>query len=72
MRMSAGPRTVRMLFDLRPPQRTSLSPVITRMQAFLKENNLTPVCEGYTRQYSWHVDENGLQWQFSELIVPVQ
>ena len=71
MRMSAGPRTVRMLFDLRPPQRTSLSPVIARMQAFLKENDLTPACEGYTRQYSWHVDENGQQRQFSELIVPV-
>lgn len=72
MRMSAGPRTVRLLFNLRPPHHASLSPVITCMQNFLKENNLTPLCEGYTRQYSWHMDQSGQQWQFSELIVPIQ
>ncbi|MBQ4264313.1 MAG: MerR family transcriptional regulator [Clostridia bacterium] len=71
MRMSAGPRSVRMLFDLRPPKRTSMSPIIARMQTYLAENNLTPASEGYTRQFSWHVDENGQQRQFSELIVPI-
>ena len=71
MRMSAGPRSVRMLFDVRPPERTSMAPVIARMQAYLSEHRLTPAAEGYTRQYSWHVDETGQQRQFSELIVPV-
>ena len=71
MRMSAGPRSVRMLFDLRPPERTSMQPVIAAMQTYLKENNLTPAAEGYTRQFSWHVDETGRQRQFSELIVPI-
>ncbi len=71
MRMSAGPRSVRMLFDLQPPERISMQPVIAKVQAYLRENNLTPAAEGYTRQYSWHVDETGRQRQFSELIVPV-
>ena len=71
MRMSAGPRSVRILFDLRPPERKSIAPVITAMQNYLKENNLTPVADGYTRQFSWHVDTDGLQRQFSELIVPI-
>lgn len=71
MRMSAGPRSVRMLFDLRPQQQPAMAPVIARMQAYLKEQNLTPAAEGYTRQFSWHVDETGQQRQFSELIVPV-
>ena len=72
MRMSAGPRSVRMLFDLRPPQHTSMAPVIREALAFLKENGLTPVSEGYTRQFSWHVDKTGRQRQFSELIIPVK
>ena len=72
MRMSAGPRTVRMLFSLRPPQNTSLSPVLLRMRAYLAEQHLTPICEGYTRQYAWHVDSTGAKCQFSELIVPIQ
>ena len=71
MRMSAGPRSVRMLFDLQPPKRTDIAPVIAAMQDYLRENNLTPAAEGYTRQFSWHVDESGQQRQFSELIVPV-
>ena len=71
MRMSAGPRSVRMLFDLQPPARTSMAPVLSKMQAYLSENNLIPAAEGYTRQFSWHVDESGQQRQFSELIVPV-
>lgn len=72
MRMSAGPRSVRMLFDLLPPQKTSLAPVIARAQAFINENGLTPVSDGYTRQFSWHVDERGRQCQFSELIIPIK
>lgn len=71
MRMSAGPRSVRMLFDLQPPARTAMSPILAKMQAYLKEQGLTPAAEGYTRQFSWHVDESGQQRQFSELIVPV-
>jgi len=72
MRMTAGPRSVRVLFDLNPPQRTSMLPVIKAALAFIKENNLTPVSEGYTRQFSWHVDKDGRQRQFSELIIPVK
>ncbi len=72
MRMSAGPRSVRVLFDLRPPQRTSMQPVIKAALAFIRDNGLMPLCEGYTRQFSWHVDENGRQRQFSELIIPVK
>ena len=71
MRMSAGPRCVRMLFDLRPPERSDMAPVIAAMQTYLKENDLTPASEGYTRQFSWHVDTDGLQRQFSEMIVPI-
>ena len=72
MRMSAGPRSVRVLFDLNPPQRTSMAPVLRTALAFIRDNGLTPICEGYTRQFSWHVDENGTQRQFSELIIPVK
>ena len=72
MRMSAGPRSVRMLFDLCPPQRVSMTPVIDKMVAFIRDNGLTPVCDGYTRQFSWHVDESGQQRQFSELIIPIK
>lgn len=72
MRMSAGPRSVRMLFDLRPPERTAMTPVIKTALTFIKDNGLTPISEGYTRQFSWHVDENGKKRQFSELIIPVK
>lgn len=72
LRMSAGPRSVRMLFDLRPPQRAAMADVLNTAKSFLKENALTPVSDGYTRQYSWHVDTDGRQRQFSELIVPVK
>ena len=72
MRMSAGPRSVRVLFALRPQLDNSIEPVIQTALAFIRENNLTPVSEGYTRQFSWHVDENKKQCQFSELIIPVK
>ena len=54
MRLSAGPQTVRTIFELRPP-----------------EESLTPVCEGYTRQYAWFVDDDGQMRHYSELIIPV-
>lgn len=72
MRMSAGPRSVRLLFDLRPPQQNAMAPAIAAALDFMKENGLTPISEGYTRQFSWHVDENKVQRQFSELIIPVK
>ena len=71
MRMSAGPRSVRVLFDLRPPEQSSLAPVLEVTQAFLRDQGLTPVADGYTRQYSWSRDENRRMRQYSELIVPV-
>ena len=37
----------------------------------IKQNELTPVSDGYTRQYVWFVDEKGLKRQYSELIIPV-
>lgn len=72
MRMSAGPRSVRVLFAVRPPQDSSIDSVIKIALDFIKENNLTPVSDGYTRQFSWHVDENQRQCQFSELIIPIK
>ena len=72
MQMSAGPRCVRILFDLRPPQYSSIEPIVRIAVNFIRENRLTPVAEGYTRQFSWHVDENGNKRQFSELIIPIK
>ena len=72
MRMSAGPRSVRVLFALRPQEDASIEPVIQKAMDFIRENHLMPVSEGYTRQFSWHVDENEKQCQFSELIIPVK
>lgn len=71
MRMSAGPRTVRVLFELLPPKKTAFSPVVSAALAFIREQGLTPVSEGYTRQYSWSVDEQGQMRHVSELIIPV-
>lgn len=71
MRMSAGPRTMRVLFELQPPHKSSLSPVIAAALAFIRENKLTPVSEGYTRQLSWSVDQHGSMCHVSELIIPV-
>lgn len=71
MRMSAGPRSVRVLFELQPPHKSSLSPVIAAALSFIKEQNLTPVSDGYTRQHSWSVDEQGQMRHISELIIPV-
>jgi len=71
MRMSAGPRTVRILFELLPPARSSIAPVIARAREFIAQEGLTPVSDGYTRQYVWFVDEKGQKRQYSELIIPV-
>lgn len=71
MRMSAGPRTVRTVFELHPPQHSTLSPVIDRVTDYLHEQRLTPICEGYTRQYAWFVDEGGVMRHYAELIVPI-
>ena len=71
MRMCAAPQTVKVIFDLRPPETTSLHPVIDLAREFMQTHRLTPVCEGYTRQYAWFVDPDGQMRHYSELIVPV-
>ena len=71
MRMSAGPQTVKIIFDLCPPEKTSLQPAIDLTRAFMQAHRLKPVCEGYTRQYAWFVDPDGQMRHYSELIVPV-
>lgn len=71
MSMSAGPRCVRVLFELVPPESRSIQPVLACAQAFIREQGLTPVSDGYTRQYAWYVDEQKRQHQYSELIIPV-
>jgi len=71
MRMSAGPQAVKIIFDLCPPEKTSLQPVIDLTRAFMQAHRLKPVCEGYTRQYAWFVDPDGQMRHYSELIVPV-
>ena len=71
MRMSAGPQAVKIIFDLCPPEKTSLQPAIDLTRAFMQAHRLKPVCEGYTRQYAWFVDPDGQMRHYSELIVPV-
>jgi len=71
MRMSAGPQAVKIIFDLCPPEKTSLQPAIDLTRAFMQAHHLKPVCEGYTRQYAWFVDPDGQMRHYSELIVPV-
>lgn len=71
MRLSAGPQTVRTIFELRPPEESSLQPIVDLNREFLQAHHLTPVCEGYTRQYAWFVDSDGQMRHYSELIIPV-
>ena len=71
MRLSAGPQTVRTIFELRPPEESSLQPILDLNREFLQAHHLTPVCEGYTRQYAWFVDDDGQMRHYSELIIPV-
>ena len=70
-RLSAGPQTVRTIFELRPPEESSLQPIVELNREFLQAHHLTPVCEGYTRQYAWFVDDDGQMRHYSELIIPV-
>ena len=71
MRMSAGPRSVRVLFELVLPNQRTLEPVIDCARSFIREQKLTPIADGYTRQYIWFTDENSNKRQYSELIIPV-
>ena len=71
MRLSAGPQTVRTIFELRPPEESSLQPIVDLNRELLQAHHLTPVCEGYTRQYAWFVDDDGQMRHYSELIIPV-
>lgn len=71
MAMSAGPRSVRVRFELSPPHQSSALPALEAAAAFLREHALTPVSDGYTRQYAWFVEPDGHKRQFEEWILPV-
>ena len=71
MALSAGPRAVRVVFELCPPEVSSIQPAIDAALAFIRERKLTPVCAGYTRQYAWFRDERDRMRHYSELILPV-
>jgi len=71
MRMSAGPRTVRCLFELFDAKTSSFEQVLDLCLTFIKEQGLRPVCDGYTRQYVWFADEGGRRHHYAELIIPV-
>lgn len=71
LRMCAGPRSVRIVYELSPPAKTSIRPALSAARAFLQEHALTPVCDGYTREYAWFVEADGRKRHFSELIIPV-
>ena len=70
MRMLAGPLCVRVAYELRPPERRTILPAVEAAQAFMRSEGLTPVCDAYTREYAWLVDEQGQKRHFSELIIP--
>ena len=69
--MSAGPRTVRCLFELFDAKTHSLDRVLDLSLAFIAQNHLRPVCDGYTRQYVWFADQDGKRHHYAELIIPV-
>lgn len=71
LRMSAGPRTVRCLFELFDAKTCSLAQVLQLCQDFMKAQGLRPICDGYTRQYVWFADEHGQRHHYAELILPV-
>lgn len=71
MRMSAGPRSVRCLFELFGHESRSVVQVLEVCLAFMRDNGLRPVCDGYTRQYAWFSDEKKHRRHFAEMIVPV-
>jgi len=72
--MCAGPRTVRCLFELFDAKANALDMdrLLSRCLAFIKENGLIPVSNGYTRQYVWFADEHGKRHHYAELILPVK
>lgn len=71
MALSAGPRAVRVVFALSPPELSSTEPAIETALSFIHAHGLNPVCAGYTRQYAWFKDEHGKKRHYSELIIPV-
>lgn len=71
MRMSAGPRTVRCLFELFDAKTCSLSQVLALCLGFMQKEGLRPICDGYTRQYVWFADESGCRHHYAELVIPV-
>lgn len=71
MSMSAGPKSVRCLFELSNPESRTISQVLEQCTAFLAEHKLTPVSSGYTRQYAWFCDEHAHKRHYAELIIPV-
>jgi len=73
-RMCAGPRTVRCLFELFDAKNNAigLEEILALCLQYMNENNLTPICDGYTRQYVWFADERGQRQHYAELILPVK
>lgn len=71
MRMSAGPQTIRCLFELFHMQDRSIEQVLDPCLAFMRERGLRPICDAYTRQYVWFADENGQRHHYAELFIPV-
>ena len=72
MRMSAGPRTVRCLFELFDAKTCSMDQLVDLCMRFMDERGLVPVSDGYTRQYVWFADENGRRQHYAELIIPIR
>lgn len=71
MRMSAGPRSVRCLFELFTSESRSVMQVLDLCLAFMQEQGLRPISDGYTRQYAWFADEKEHRRHYAELIIPV-
>lgn len=74
MHMSAGPRTVRCLFELFDAKANHLDMdhMLGSCLSLIKEKGLTPVSSGYTRQYVWFANEHGKRHHYAELILPVK
>ena len=71
MSMSAGPRSVRCLFELFDVKTSSFEQVLDRCLSFMHTQGLRPICDGYTRQYVWFADKRGKRHHYAELIIPV-
>lgn len=74
MRMCAGPRTVRCLFELFSVKSRDggMDRIIEDCLRFMQEKGLTPISDGYTRQYVWFANENEQRHHYAELILPVK